>query len=195
MSRPWRIWSRCLPIRRSSRSARPGSIIFYDKAPRDLQEQGFRRHIEAARQTACRSSFTARDADDDMIRDPRRRRQGRGPFPFIFHCFSSGRRLAEVGVELGGYVSFSGILTFKKSEELRDDRKPISDRSAARRDRRALSCAEAASWHIATSRPMSCRPPACSPRRWVSSTRLRITTDDRERPRLFSKMPRRSDRA
>ncbi|RUY04563.1 LuxR family transcriptional regulator, partial [Mesorhizobium sp. M7A.F.Ca.US.005.03.2.1] len=38
---------------------------------------------------------------------------------FILHCFSSGRRLAEVGVALGGYVSFSGILTFKNSAELR----------------------------------------------------------------------------
>ena len=42
-----------------------------------------------------------------------------GPFPFVLHCFSSGRRLAEVGVALGGYVSFSGILTFKNSDELR----------------------------------------------------------------------------
>jgi TatD DNase family protein len=45
---------------------------------------------------------------------------GKGAFPFILHCFSSSRLLAEVGVALGGYVSFSGILTFKKSEELRD---------------------------------------------------------------------------
>ncbi|RWX60989.1 LuxR family transcriptional regulator, partial [Mesorhizobium sp. M4B.F.Ca.ET.089.01.1.1] len=44
---------------------------------------------------------------------------GKGAFPFILHCFSSGRRLAEVGVALGGYVSFSGILTFKNSADLR----------------------------------------------------------------------------
>lgn len=44
---------------------------------------------------------------------------GKGAFPFILHCFSSGRRLAEIGVALGGYVSFSGILTFKNSPELR----------------------------------------------------------------------------
>jgi TatD DNase family protein len=45
---------------------------------------------------------------------------GKGAFPFILHCFSSGQRLADAGVRLGGYVSFSGIITFRKSEELRD---------------------------------------------------------------------------
>jgi TatD DNase family protein len=95
-----------------------GLDFFYDKAPRDLQEQGFRRHIEAARQTALPLVIHARDADDDMIRILEEE-SGKGAFPFILHCFSSGRRLAEVGVGLGGYVSFSGILTFKKSEELR----------------------------------------------------------------------------
>lgn len=95
-----------------------GLDFFYDKAPRDLQEQGFRRHIHAARQTSLPLVIHARDADDDMIRILEEE-SGKGAFPFILHCFSSGRRLAEVGIELGGYVSFSGILTFKKSEELR----------------------------------------------------------------------------
>ena len=45
---------------------------------------------------------------------------GKGAFPFVLHCFSSGRALAETGIELGGYVSFSGILTFKNSQEIRD---------------------------------------------------------------------------
>ena len=45
---------------------------------------------------------------------------GKGAFPFVLHCFSSGRRLAETGIELGGYVSFSGILTFKNSQDIRD---------------------------------------------------------------------------
>ncbi len=47
------------------------------------------------------------------------------PFPFILHCFSSGAELARVGIELGGYVSFSGILTFKNSAELRDIAKDV----------------------------------------------------------------------
>ncbi|WP_204312508.1 TatD family hydrolase, partial [Escherichia coli] len=45
---------------------------------------------------------------------------GKGAFPFILHCFSSGAELARVGVELGGYISFSGILTFKNSPEIRE---------------------------------------------------------------------------
>ena len=49
-----------------------------------------------------------------------REETGKGAFPFILHCFSSGAELARVGVELGGYVSFSGILTFKNSPEIRE---------------------------------------------------------------------------
>ena len=95
-----------------------GLDYFYDKAPRDEQAAGFRTHIAAARETGLPLVIHARDADDDVaaiLRDE----TGKGAFPFILHCFSSGRALAETGVELGGYVSFSGILTFKKSEELR----------------------------------------------------------------------------
>ncbi|TPL51289.1 TatD family hydrolase [Mesorhizobium sp. B2-4-6] len=91
---------------------------YYDKAPRDAQAQGFRTHIAAARRTGLPLVIHSRDADDDMaaiLEDE----TGKGAFPFILHCFSSGRRLAEVGVALGGYVSFSGILTFKNSTELR----------------------------------------------------------------------------
>lgn len=95
-----------------------GLDYHYDKAPRDAQAQGFRTHIAAARRTGLPLVIHARNADDDMasiLEDE----TGKGAFPFILHCFSSGRRLAEVGVALGGYVSFSGILTFRNSPELR----------------------------------------------------------------------------
>lgn len=95
-----------------------GLDYFYDKAPRDAQAQGFRNHIAAARETGLPLVIHARNADDDMaaiLEDE----TGKGAFPFILHCFSSGRRLAEIGVALGGYVSFSGILTFRNSAELR----------------------------------------------------------------------------
>ena len=95
-----------------------GLDYYYDKAPRDAQAQGFRTHIAAARRTGLPLVIHSRDADDDMasiLEDE----TGKGAFPFILHCFSSRRRLAEVGVALGGYVSFSGILTFKNSTELR----------------------------------------------------------------------------
>ena len=95
-----------------------GLDYHYDKSPRPAQAQGFRTHIAAARETGLPLVIHARSADDD-IGAILEEESGKGAFPFILHCFSSGRRLAEVGVALGGYVSFSGILTFKNSEELR----------------------------------------------------------------------------
>ena len=96
-----------------------GLDYFYDKAPRDAQAEGLRTHIEAARQTGLPLVIHSRDADEDMsgiLRDE----MGKGAFPALLHCFSSGRELAMTGIELGLYVSFSGILTFKRSEELRE---------------------------------------------------------------------------
>jgi TatD DNase family protein len=96
-----------------------GLDYFYDRSPRPEQAAGFRRHIAAARITGLPLVIHARDADDDIaaiLEDE----TGRGAFPFILHCFSSGRRLAETGVKLGGYVSFSGILAFPRSDALRE---------------------------------------------------------------------------
>ncbi|GAA4533838.1 TatD family hydrolase [Chelativorans composti] len=101
-----------------------GLDYFYDKAPRDLQAQGFRAHIEAARETRLPLVIHARQADEDVIRILDEE-TGKGAFPFILHCFSSGPELARRGVELGGYVSFSGILTFKNSQEIRDIAKTV----------------------------------------------------------------------
>ncbi|MBZ9677575.1 TatD family hydrolase [Mesorhizobium sp. ES1-1] len=95
-----------------------GLDYFYDKAPRDAQAQGFRNHIAAARETGLPLVIHARNADDDMAAILENETE-KGAFPFILHCFSSGRRLAEIGIALGGYISFSGILTFKNSDELR----------------------------------------------------------------------------
>ena len=94
-----------------------GLDYHYD-SPRPAQAQGFRTHITAARETGLPLVIHARSADDD-IAAILEEESGKGAFPFILHCFSSGRRLAEAGVALGGYISFSGILTFKNSEELR----------------------------------------------------------------------------
>jgi TatD DNase family protein len=54
-----------------------------------------------------------------------REETAKGAFPFILHCFSSGIELARTGVELGGYVSFSGIITFKNSAEIREAAKIV----------------------------------------------------------------------
>jgi TatD DNase family protein len=95
-----------------------GLDYHYDYAPREAQHQGFRRHIAAARITELPLVIHARDADDD-IAATLEEEAGKGPFPFVLHCFSSGAELARRGLALGGYVSFSGILTFKRSDELR----------------------------------------------------------------------------
>jgi len=96
-----------------------GLDYFYDNSPREAQKTGFRTHIAAARITGLPLVIHARDADED-IAAILREETGKGAFPFVLHCFSSGRALAETGIELGGYVSFSGILTFGKSKEIRD---------------------------------------------------------------------------
>ncbi|MCO5065914.1 MAG: TatD family hydrolase [Rhizobiaceae bacterium] len=101
-----------------------GLDYHYDKAPRADQAAGFRTHIAASRITGLPLVIHAREADDDIaaiLEDE----MGKGPFPFLLHCFSSGRALALKGVELGGYVSFSGILTFRNSGDIREIAKEI----------------------------------------------------------------------
>lgn len=96
-----------------------GLDYFYQKDHAKAQAEGLRNHIAAARETGLPLVIHSRDADDDMIAILREESE-EGAFPFVLHCFSSGRALAETGVELGGYVSLSGILTFKNSQEIRD---------------------------------------------------------------------------
>lgn len=95
-----------------------GLDYHYDKAPRETAADVFRLHIDAARRTGLPLVIHSRDADDDMeaiLRDE----MGKGAFKALLHCFTSSRQLAMAGLELGLYVSFSGVLTFKTSDELR----------------------------------------------------------------------------
>ena len=95
-----------------------GLDYHYDNSPRAAQEQGFRAHIAAARETGLPLVIHAREADADVARILREE-SARGAFPAVLHCFTGGRELAFAGIELGLYVSFTGILTFKKSDDLR----------------------------------------------------------------------------
>ena len=95
-----------------------GLDFHYDKSPRDVQRRVFRAHIAAAREAGLPLVIHARDADDEMIAILSEE-SGRGRFDAVLHCFSSGEALARVGVELGFMVSFSGILTFRRSDALR----------------------------------------------------------------------------
>ena len=96
-----------------------GLDYHYDNSPREAQAEGLRRHIAAARETGLPLVIHARDADSDMAAILTEETE-KGAFPAVLHCFSSGRGLAETGIRLGHYVSFSGILTFSRAEELRD---------------------------------------------------------------------------
>jgi TatD DNase family protein len=95
-----------------------GLDYFYDHSPRDAQERGFRNHIAAARATQLPLVIHSREADDDMVRILEQE-TGKGAFPAVLHCFTGGRDLAERAIALGLFISFTGILTFKKSDELR----------------------------------------------------------------------------
>lgn len=96
-----------------------GLDYFYQKDHAAAQAQSLRVHIDAARRSGLPLVIHSRDADEDManiLEDE----AGKGSYPALLHCFSSGMELMKRGVALGLYVSFSGILTFKRSEELRE---------------------------------------------------------------------------
>ena len=94
-----------------------GLDYFYDRSPRSVQQAGFRAHIRAARLAGLPLVIHARDADEDIAAILADERDQGGGFDFVLHCFSSGRALAEAAIAMGGFVSFSGILTFPKSTQ------------------------------------------------------------------------------
>jgi TatD DNase family protein len=95
-----------------------GLDYYYEHSPREAQKRSFRAHIEAARIAQLPIIIHTRDADEDTAAILEEEME-KGTFPGLVHCFSSGRALGEKAVDLGLYISLSGILTFKKSEELR----------------------------------------------------------------------------
>jgi TatD DNase family protein len=123
-----------------------GLDYHYDFSPREAQAASFRVHCEAARVTGLPLIVHSREAEDDTARILEEE-MGKGPFKVVLHCFSSKRALAERGLAIGAYVSFSGILTFKARK-----------RSATRR----ASCRSTGCWW----RPM---PPISRPRRIAAS--------------------------
>lgn len=96
-----------------------GLDYHYTADSKAVQQQSLRSHIEAARQTGLPLIIHARDADDDMARILRQEHQA-GAYACVMHCFSSSAALAEAALELGFYLSMSGIAAFPKSGALRD---------------------------------------------------------------------------
>ena len=96
-----------------------GLDYHYDHGTRSAQRTGFLRHIAAARTTGLPLVIHARDADADVAAILEEE-MARMPFSAVLHCFTSGPELARRALAIGLYVSFSGILTFKKSDALRE---------------------------------------------------------------------------
>ncbi len=97
-----------------------GLDYHYDFSPREDQEKSFRVHIRAAQETGLPLVIHSREAEDDTARILEEETERGGSFKPLLHCFSSRAILAERGLALGAYVSFSGILTFNGAQELRD---------------------------------------------------------------------------
>ncbi|PCI43886.1 MAG: LuxR family transcriptional regulator [Alphaproteobacteria bacterium] len=101
-----------------------GLDFFYEYAPRDLQEANFRAHIAAARETGLPLIVHAREADDaciGILRDE----MGKGAYPAVIHCFTASRAFAKASLELGFYISISGIVTFNSAKDLQQTAKII----------------------------------------------------------------------
>ncbi|TVR99204.1 MAG: TatD family deoxyribonuclease [Rhodospirillales bacterium] len=94
-----------------------GLDYYYEHSPREAQQESFRIHIAAARQAGLPVIVHTRDAEADTARILAEE-QARGAFPGLLHCFSGSRQLADKAIELGLYISFSGVVTFKKAETL-----------------------------------------------------------------------------
>jgi TatD DNase family protein len=95
-----------------------GLDYYYEHSPRARQQESFRAHIHAARQSGLPVIVHTRDADQDTIAILREAR-AEGPFTGVIHCFTAGAELARAALDLGLYISVAGIVTFKKAEDLR----------------------------------------------------------------------------
>jgi TatD DNase family protein len=166
-----------------------GLDYHYDTGPRENQAKSFREHIDAARKTGLPLVIHSRECDADMAAILREE-AGKGPFTAVLHCFTGGRDLAFTAVELGHYVGFTGILTFKNSADLRDIGKALpADRILVETDSPYLA-------------PVPYRGKRCEPAYVVETAKVLadvrgVSADEIARQttenffRLFSKVPQR----
>ncbi|MDQ2762220.1 MAG: TatD family hydrolase [Pseudomonadota bacterium] len=96
-----------------------GLDYYYDHSDRDRQQASFRAHIAAARETQLPIVVHTRDAEEDtatILRDE----MGKGAYPCVIHCFTASGAFADIALDLGCYISISGIVTFKNAKDLQD---------------------------------------------------------------------------
>jgi TatD DNase family protein len=101
-----------------------GLDFYYEHSPRAEQEIAFRHHIAAARETQLPLIVHTRDADPETMAILKEE-TARGPCPGLIHCFTSGQALADAALEIGFYISVSGIATFKSAQAIRDVLKTV----------------------------------------------------------------------
>lgn len=101
-----------------------GLDYFYEHSPRDAQQRNFRAHIEACRISRLPLIVHARDADQDTA-DILEDEMGKGDYPGLIHCFTAGPELAKRALDIGFYISISGIATFKNASDLRETIKSV----------------------------------------------------------------------
>ena len=100
-----------------------GLDYHYDFAPKDVQQQVFRAQVRLARELDLPVVIHTREADDDTVAILAE--EGAGKLRGVLHCFTGGPSLARAGLDLGFYISWSGILTFPRSAELRETAKGV----------------------------------------------------------------------
>ncbi len=101
-----------------------GLDYYYDNSPRDIPKTVFRNHIEVARQTGLPLVIHTRDADEDTISILQDEMKN-GAFPALIHCFTASRELAQKVLDMGLYISLSGVLTFKNATDIQDIAKDL----------------------------------------------------------------------
>lgn len=96
-----------------------GLDYYYDHSDRDQQKQSFRNHIHAARETGLPIIVHTRDAEEDTARIMTEEMEN-GAYSGVIHCFTASEKFAQTSLELGLYISISGIVTFKNAKDLQD---------------------------------------------------------------------------
>ena len=96
-----------------------GLDYYYDHSDRDRQRHSFRTHITAARETGLPLIVHTRDAEADTA-EILREEMGKGAYSGVIHCFTASSEFADIALELGLFISISGIVTFKNAADLRE---------------------------------------------------------------------------
>ena len=166
-----------------------GLDYHYDTGPRENQAKSFRQHIAAARKIGLPLVIHSRDCDADMAA-VLTEEVARGPFKAVLHCFTAGAALAHTAIDLGLYIGFTGILTFKNSADLREIAKALpADRILVETDSPYLA-------------PVPYRGKRCEPAHVAETAKVLaevcgVSPDEIARQttenffRLFSKVPQR----